>query len=455
MGNSFKIETLSPVHIGSGNTFKPMDIGEYERYIYIFDFDKVIEKIPEHSIDKFSELIINFGDKNKNKYKDMGQMLLEAFGIGYEQWEEISSYKVKRKDIGQIHEIYEALKYGNKVYIPGSSIKGAIRTAIVYSFLKREGYKFYLKETERIKYLCMIKPNDEEVEGVYKGNVDLSKIEEEIKKDMLMDDATRDVFKCLNISDSFPIPAENCLEVRKIYVANTTSFVKQRGSKKISIHPLFVECIRPGEVFNGLKIKVNDKAIEALSEIYRNRKHTFDKITELIKNWRSCLMEFTKDLINAEKSFWQNNSHDIKVNITSAYGNSPHKYITKEFKIEDLIKSLEDIEQSGQVLIRIGKYSGYLTHSIGLLIAKGLSGTSYNLAGFGKILSIYNHDELFPLTRRLTLDNQTLGWCKLVESNDSENEDSEYLGNSDSENKQNLNSGNLKEAFKSKGWRIK
>ncbi len=454
MGNSFKIETLSPVHIGSGNTFKPMDIGEYGRYIYIFDLDKVIERIPEHSIDKFSELIINFGDKNKNKYKDMGQMLLEAFGIDYEQWENISLYKVKKKDQGSIHDIYEEIKYGDRVYIPGSSIKGAIRTAIVYSFLKKEGYKFYLKETGKIKYLCMVKPNNEEVEGIYKGNIDLSKIGAEIKKDMLMDDATRDVFKCLHISDSFPIPAENCLEVRKIYVANTTSFVKQRGSRKISMHPLFVECIRSGEVFSGLKIKVNDKAIEALSEVYSNRKHTFEKIVELIKNWRSCLIEFTKDLINAEKSFWRNNRNDIKANIISTYGKSPHSYITKEFKIEDLIKNLEDIEQSGQVLIRIGKYSGYLTHSVGLLIAKGLSETSYNLASFGKILSIYNHDNLFPLTRRLTLDNQTLGWCRLVESGDNESEDFEYTEHNKSEQKQILNSSNIKEAFKSKGWRI-
>lgn len=156
MGDVFNIEILSPTHIGNGNTLKPMDIGEHDGYVYIFNLDKVIEKIPENRLDEFTELIADFGSKNKIT---LGDMLSNRFGIKPDQWDSISLYKVKKTDSGRIHDIYEEMKFGNRVYMPGSSIKGVIRTAVIYQFLKEEGYRFSIEQHNRIKYLQMVKPN--------------------------------------------------------------------------------------------------------------------------------------------------------------------------------------------------------------------------------------------------------------------------------------------------------
>ena len=392
MGKKFKIEVLSPTHIGNGNSFKPIDIGEHGGFIYIFDFDKVIEKISEERLEEFTELIANFGDKSRNRYRNLGEMLSEGFGIKQDQWDEISLYKVESKDKG-IYEIYEEIKYGNKVYVPGSSIKGLIRTAVIYCFLKEEGYLFILK-------------------GLREDKCDLSKIENEIRKYTFTFDPTKDIFKCLKVSDSKGIDAEESLEVRKVFVVNTTSFEKKGG--KIKMFSSAVECFRVGLVLTDIHISVDNKIIDSLSKEYGSNPK-FRKIVKLIKEWDTCLRTFSQDLIEAEIKFWEDQRNTIDKNVKNAYGGRFND-IKKNFSVDKVVENLKNIKQlmdSGNLIFRLGKFSGYLSHSIGILIANDISGKPYNLGKFGKMLYKTAHENLFPLTRRITLDNQTLGWCKL------------------------------------------
>ena len=464
MGKVFRIEVLSPTHIGNGNSFKPMDIGEHGGFIYIFDLDKVIEKIPEERLEEFTELIANFGDKSRNIYGNLGDMLSKVFGIRQDQWDEISLYKVENKN-GRIYEIYEEIKYGDEVYVPGSSIKGLIRTAVIYCFLKNEGYSFLLESKRMedknnprrykiVEYLCMIKPEGKErkIEGLTKDKPDLSKIESEIRKDTFTIDPTKDVFKCLKVSDSKGIYAEEGLEVRKVFVANTTSFEKRGG--RIKMFPSTVECFRVGQVLTDIHIGVDGKVIDSLSKVYSNNPK-FSKIIEMIKEWDTCLKTFSQDLIEAEIKFWEEQRSTIDRNIRNVYRRFSD--INRNFSMDKVIGNLKSIKRlidSGNLIFRLGKFSGYLSHSIGILIANDISKKPYNLGRFGKMLYKTAHEDIFPLTRRLTLDNQTLGWCKLVESDSSETVVSKRDEQVKPEEKQSFNKEDMMEAFKSKGWRV-
>jgi len=456
MSRYFKIEVLSPVHIGNGNTIKPIDIGEYEGFVYIFNLDKAIEKIPSQSMEEFSNLIIDFGSKKRNMYKNIGEVLSKKFGVGYDSWSEISLYRVRKRADDKIYEIYEELKYHNKVYIPGSSIKGVIRTAIIYYFLKEKGYSFSIKEVpdkngrkgyKKVKYLSMVKPDGREIEGLNRNNnPDFSRIESEISRDMFASDPTKDIFKCLQISDSNELQAEDCLEVRTVYVANTTSFEKKE--RRARMFPLMVECIKEGKMFTNISIAVNDKVITSLSKIHKDRR--FYDVVEFIRNWKGCLREFSRDLVDAEIKFWEEKKSDIKNNVLNVY--RKFEDISSKFNPEKVIENLNDIKQlidEGEVILRLGKFSGYFSHSIGLLFAKEISGKPYNLSELGRMLYKTAHDDLFPLTRRLTLDNQTLGWCRLVES-DEDNDNSGGRGNS-----KDINNENMMDVFMAKGWRVK
>jgi len=99
-----------------------------------------------------------------------------------------------------------------------------------------------------------------------------------------------------------------------------------------------------------------------------------------------------------------------------AYSSSPHKYLINLFNKSQVINHLEEIKSENspeEPVIRVGKLSGYFTHSIGLLLVKDKDKKPYDIHEFGKFINSRAKNWLFPLTRRLTLDNQTLGWCKL------------------------------------------
>ena len=101
----FKIETLSPLHIGNGNTLTPIDIGEHNEFIYVFDLDKVIEHIPERHMDRISELISNPQGKN------LGEILKDELKINPKNWEKLKLYKVRKTDSEGINKIYKEIKY--------------------------------------------------------------------------------------------------------------------------------------------------------------------------------------------------------------------------------------------------------------------------------------------------------------------------------------------------------
>ena len=179
--------------------------------------------------------------------------------------------------------------------------------------------------------------------------------------------------------------------------------------KKIQKHPEYYETICNGTEFKNIKISIiNEKELEK----FINSKYY--KTLEKIKNWEKCLYEFSKDLIEAELKFW--NEENIGNMIKQAYEKSPHSYLIRHFRKDEVLRQLEEIQKENspeEPVIRIGKLSGYLTHSIGLLLAKN----GYNVYKFAEVFDKKAKNCLYPLTRRLTLDNQTLGWCKVKKEN--------------------------------------
>jgi len=124
-----------------------------------------------------------------------------------------------------------------------------------------------------------------------------------------------------------------------------------------------------------------------------------------------------------------------------AYENSPHKYLINLFNKSQVINQLEDIKLENSPenpVIRLGKLTGYFTHSIGLSLAKDKN-RPYNIKEYGKLLFKNRaKDWLFPLTRRLTLDNQTLGWCQISVKKEEQNKKKDSKENSSSQNKDEL-----------------
>ena len=159
MNQKIGLEVISPVYIGKGSEYSRAEFGlasfSGKNKIVRYNLDDVAQLILKNEADLFDEFINvisdtdNFKNKhaNKDKVKYSG---LQKFIIDnikpknldlYKKIRNSYSYKCTRKygkninyanDIGIIKE---HLKTNNGLFIPGSSIKGAVRNAFLYSRL--------------------------------------------------------------------------------------------------------------------------------------------------------------------------------------------------------------------------------------------------------------------------------------------------------------------------------
>lgn len=134
-----KIEVLSPVHIGSGHEISAM--GEYipttERIIFP-DEKKLMEAIRSAGkLNDYIDIILNRAVNTKTFD------LLDDWGIKPEEYGVERELQLNRKtditgknDILHLHiKVGNNPIAGNRIYLPGSSLKGAIRNALIYGYL--------------------------------------------------------------------------------------------------------------------------------------------------------------------------------------------------------------------------------------------------------------------------------------------------------------------------------
>ncbi|MGC8977609.1 MAG: type III-A CRISPR-associated RAMP protein Csm5, partial [Candidatus Ratteibacteria bacterium] len=123
-----KIKTLSPVHIGSGNEISPL---EY------FIKDKKFNRIDMESLfsdPEFEKEADKFIEKAKN-IRRIEQILNERLLIKHILYSlDISKFTEKFNPI----QVKEYIKTAGKVYIPGSSLKGAILSGVLTFVLSRK-----------------------------------------------------------------------------------------------------------------------------------------------------------------------------------------------------------------------------------------------------------------------------------------------------------------------------
>ena len=157
---NYEIEIKSPVHIGNGESWSALsDFVSIGAKVYFLDSEKIFEYLMDYKIPKEKKKIVSFSSLiNTNKdvvnpveeylniirgkvnekgnikpilkdyfaQKDIDHKLSQEFIEKYVK----NTYYIDKLDNNV--DIEKHIKSANRVYIPGSSIKGAIRTALVY-----------------------------------------------------------------------------------------------------------------------------------------------------------------------------------------------------------------------------------------------------------------------------------------------------------------------------------
>jgi len=151
----YKIEAecLTPLVVGSGNEIMPWEYVIFDegdkRILYRFDLFRFYKILSDEDKKEFGEILNNTIDMNKNEVLGIRKFVNRKKDDYKEKIEEIKIYQeeveghyygkykknidktVQNKESNQL-TISEFMRSKGRAYVPGSSLKGSIRTALLY-----------------------------------------------------------------------------------------------------------------------------------------------------------------------------------------------------------------------------------------------------------------------------------------------------------------------------------
>lgn len=322
---AFILKFLSPVHIHSGEVVKSMNYMVRGDEVLIFDEIDVIQSVEQKELLN-DELLRSFAALD-NRRKEYNKTLNYYIDKGIVSNSVIEKYKTKA--INNIHdlsgqEIHRTMINIQGPYIPGSTLKGVTRTAILYDYLLNKGIG-YIKDA--VNFLNgrgrRFTIDDYIIYGVDHNG-------------WLPKDIQKDPFKFLGIKDINLVGNE--LEVYEEFIYNISGFIPGN----------VIETIKEGDYSEkfDFEIRVNEK----LANKYNNEILKYFNEKELLR----VLHQYSKDIIEDELEYYKTNKHQL-------------------FNTKEIIESLEKLKSQNTTtspVLRIGKGKGYKSNTVALAIKK-------------------------------------------------------------------------------------
>lgn len=390
-----KITTLSPVHIGSGRDL--LKNSEYlfdGKQIALIDEKKVLEVIGVENIKEWVSIINNnkslldyLKQRKKNlSLPDIALRIMDVYGTNIEQ---------KRSIKEQLHSAK------NLPMMPGSSIKGAIRTAVI-SHLVEEKTKEVTRIIEQSKreFINKFNRNPRNKDRTWKWSkndfeITESKILNRFLSETTGMDANKNAFRFLQISDTV-FKYNTCVSnVQIMNLYHEKWDIKDRSDQ-------LVEMIVEGCEAES-RITLNSSHLEqnkSFGEIRHNTSY-FDSIAKLFE----IINKHTLFLLQKELDFWnEQKKEDIRFhdNIYSVID-----------KIEALIEEIKSLDKEKEVILRIGGNSGWDSIT-GAWIKNNTSLLSDDeWTNLAKMLNKGKEIEYYPKTRKIDEDGDIMGFVKI------------------------------------------
>lgn len=437
-----QLQTLSPLHIGNGEKYNGLSYVQDKKQsppkVCYLEFDIIKDVLTKQQLQNFADWVVT------KKFPTLFKFLKDTLNDKSSYIDNLISkslYKIEqlfKEDYQQrrfLGDIESFIKQNNKLYIPGTEIKGAMRTAVLYHLfnidknyeqlkenilkLKNNFSKTFsilatgarkdkdsltiadLKQISKEELVKLFgKKRSEEIGQKLQNNIDpkitvnkikgvlvkeVGNIEERLQKYILRcvenDDAKYDLFKLLHVGDTELKAPDNCLFVTNLEVTGISRDV-----------PLFQELCKKDQIFicQYFMLDSNKTIIEKLG-FNPEQKWVISDVNNLFK----CCNEFTEKLLKEEIDYF------------------------RKLRKQQIVTKLQNIKQQNtptSPVIRIGKNEGYFSLTMGLLV-KGRDKALYDdvLCHCTKNTS-YTGD--FPKTRKVVNlgngEQDTCGWVKLI-----------------------------------------
>ena len=299
----YELEVISPVHIGSGSTISPIEYVVEDNF-YRVDMDGLFED-DGFDTDGFIE-DAKAGAFYLGRFDSKLAKEHVKYGLDVSNSVKNDLYKLGYQPSGGIREF---IKTGDLPYIPGSSMKGAIRTAILWKALNDPRILEDAQEIIRTQ-----------------GRVNPKKADEGIEKIVFGRNPNYDILRALQVSDS-KITTMNNLELSKVVILSDTrdgyGWKTFRGKKSFINHdyddatPIFIEALKPGITLTGT-LKIDNWLLRGEGERIAEELQ-FNGKQYLIEDVAMNCKEYAKDFIAGEIKFFARYSGDALRRIVEFY----------------------------------------------------------------------------------------------------------------------------------------
>ena len=283
------LKTLGPVFIGSGETIGKKEYAYYyqRKKLYILDMKKVFLGMQKKGLlQRYESFLMDPRQRSLEQFLGTQRIKEDEVARWARYCLRMDDIKTDTKTFNEIHSFMKDA-YGLP-YIPGSSLKGAIRTAMEGSIIlgnqsaksiirakekvatdsgyKRKRWKDTDKELSRIAFYTIPRPDN-------------------VKKDSML----RDKMAGIRISDSQPLKVEDLILCQKI------DEYRDGGTREL---PIFRECLRPGtEVIFDLEIdtRLYDITGEMIEKRIRRKFQRYEQV--YLSKYRGSVQKGTCTLI--------------------------------------------------------------------------------------------------------------------------------------------------------------
>lgn len=378
--SKIKIETLSPVHIGSGNLLQNntdfvVDGTGDDSYIHIVDERKILELIGSEHIDHWLLSI-----ENKDSTKALVKRFSPSSSVDNYSLQSITNYA---GNIKQDEMLKEVIHSGLGLpYIPGSSIKGAIRTVVLASLAE--------KITDRENKI-LVRNKNGEVQVDNRGNKSVSA--KKIEKELFGNDPYSDIFRFLRVGDAY-FEKDSLIATRMINLNITTKDILWDTSK-----PQLIEAIN-----------IQEKStfeLQIAKQYYDWVKPKFDSLGFLPEELSSIDSLFmlinghTLQLLEDEIEYWKE---------LNGVKSDAEDYIEV---LEDILGTTKSCVNDKSCVLRIGHGSGW--KFITGAWAEELENFNSDVTNAARPNNHKYQSYDFPKSRRIDDNSDVLGFVKLTE----------------------------------------
>ena len=395
------LKVLSPLHIGNGNRFTPVDIYPTKGRVYVLDVEGLVNDLQRLGVD-LEEILVLLKNPPGKHYVWKGY--IEEYHLNPSDYA-LYSLPVFGELGKTSMQINEFIKSSGRPYIPGSSVKGAIRTAVFYKVLRECG-----DSGTAMNLVAGFSQNLAREIGYSESliNYYLTYLDREITRNRRFDrkraddlleaivfgmergrypgiryEPKRDPMRALIVRDSQSIGRKHLAVYRVEAVGNPSPI------------PIWVEALQPGtetEVelkFDSGPLRMNAGHFNGLLwECLKNRGRSWEVFEGFV--W-DAVREFYKAIIE----------HELK-------------NLSKFGRHGSSVRSFYEGLKGKNKILRLGWGSGWISTTIGLLLVeKGWKWEQVRKKlGLGKNPFGRGFSRDFPKTRRLA-DGKPMGWVML------------------------------------------